>query len=144
MPTKQELLERIDVRELPATRVPETSISGQPETVSPGDLVVIYSRGATRLAKVLTSTDKRAAVAYTTETAWKEGRDRMVTAAAQTDEEIEARYAYMAEYDHLRDRQADRIADSKKYRELAKAGDPNGFVTVTTKYVKRDEIWSHA
>lgn len=61
----------IDVSKLPATAVPETALTAEPvEDPKVGDLVVIYSRGANRLAEVTKVGPKRVEVVYTTKGAW--------------------------------------------------------------------------
>jgi hypothetical protein len=73
--TKEELLADVDVTKLPVRRVAPEMLTDEPlAEIAVGDLVVMHSRNALRVAQVLTVTPKRVMVAYTTEGAWTAAR----------------------------------------------------------------------
>lgn len=188
--TKEQLLESVDVRELPATRVAPEGMTTEPLTeLAVGDTVVVYSRGYMRVAKVLTLTPKRAMVAYTTEGAWTEAAKiaesclspgRLERALASEATASAKNYDYyvraatpefkaeqLAEWSHMTEERAERervekvellarIGTKEQYIEAqvartrarvepeiakAKAKGAAAFCTVTTKSVKRDEVF---
>jgi hypothetical protein len=180
MATKQELLEGISARDLPARRVEPVGAPDNPlETVEPGMLVAVYSRGSWRLAQVITATDKRAAVAYTTEGAWKDARKiqemyanpsyvdtRVKQAKNSANNNFDNYYAPIAAgtYRYQDSTREETLAEARRIvgigreayaeeegekararetaaRDASIAEGDAAHVTVTTKYVKRDEIF---
>lgn len=79
--TKKELLSGVDTTELPATRVDPALLEPLTE-VEVGDVVVMHSRNAYRLARVMEVGPKRVMIAYTTEGAWAEARKHLESALA--------------------------------------------------------------
>lgn len=188
--TKAELLESVDVRELPATRVAPENMTAEPlAELAVGDTVVVYSRGFMRVAKVMTVTPKRAMVAYTTEGAWTSGQkiaemylspgylDRLLASEARMTAKnydylvkcttVEHMEEQLARWSHLTPERAEadrveaveRLAQSvskeayiaerveatraRAEPEIAKAKAMGAaaFCTITTKSVKRDEVF---
>lgn len=175
MATKEQLLEGIDVRELPARRWPDEALTPEPLVeVAVGDMVVVYSRGSTRVAKVLAVTPKRVMVAYTTEGAWDMARkihesalhraldEKAVRRVEESNFDYYEREANVTtrQYTHTEEHLAEfraRIeegkdayverklaegrADVERRREEARAGGVEQYVHVTTKSVKREDVY---
>src|SRR4051812_8047459 len=63
-----------DVSRLPAQAVPESALGSKVSDPQVGDVVVVYSRGANRMAQVTKVGPKRVEVVYTTKGAWDQAQ----------------------------------------------------------------------
>lgn len=144
--------------QLPATAVPEDRMTAEPITeIAEGDLVVVFSRGTYRLAKVTKLGPKRITVIYTTQGAWTEAQKIADHLRSLSDESIEHRFDYLRDSDYyVADAPyvegeggqgyseayiAASVARQKSDRAAAREHGAAPFVHVTTKSVPRGEVF---